>query len=64
MTYTPVIFEHPQYGTLVVAGMIDVDNQTTNDIEQAMLVVCPLPDGNWLHACSSEGRLTRIERLH
>jgi hypothetical protein len=65
--YAPVICEHPRYGTLVVASMIDIDNETTDDIEMAMEAMCPLPNGDWLHLCVHEllqGTLMKVKRLH
>ena len=62
--YTPVIFEHRDYGTLVVASMIDVDNEITDNVELAMQVMCPLSNGNWLAACVSEGTLIQVGRLN
>jgi hypothetical protein len=65
MTYTPIIFEHPDYGTLVVIQMADDKARLTDDIEQAMFVLCPAPGGaGMLTACASEGKLMRIKRLH
>ena len=43
-SYTPIIFEHPEYGTLVVMSMVDVDYEVTDDIEMAMQVMCPMPE--------------------
>lgn len=53
----PVVFQHRDYGALPVANMIDVDNEMTDDIELAMRVVCPLPNGEWLAAWASTGKL-------
>jgi hypothetical protein len=64
MTYAPIIFEHPDYGTLVVIQMVDDESCLTDDIERAMFVLCPMFDGGMLTACASEGRLTQIKRLH
>lgn len=64
MTYTPIIFEHPQYGTLVVLQMADDQNRLTDDIEQAHFVLCPMFNGGMLTACASEGKLTKVKRLH
>lgn len=64
--YTPIIFEHPEYGTFVVASMIDIDNETTDDIELAIWVMCPLPDG-WLSVpprILAEGTLMQVGRLN
>jgi hypothetical protein len=61
--YTPVIFEHPHYGTLLVANMIDIDNEMTDDIELAIWVVCPLPNGDWLPVCASQGTLMQVKTL-
>lgn len=66
MMHTPVIFEHPDYGTLVVTNMIDVDDKTTDDIELAFWVICQLPDGDWLLAppyVLAQGRLMQVKRL-
>lgn len=66
--YAPVIFEHPYYGTLVVADMIDVDDEITDDIDLAMHVMCALPDGSGLVSVPPcvlmQGMLMRVERLH
>ena len=64
MTYAPIIFEHPDYGTLVVIQMADANSCLTDDIEQAMFVLCQLHDGGMLTACASEGRLTQVKRVH
>lgn len=64
MGYAPIIFEHPDYGTLVVIQMADDENVITDDIEQAAFVLCPMLDGGMLTACASEGKLTRVKRLH
>jgi hypothetical protein len=64
MTYAPIIFEHPDYGTLVVLQMVDDEQCLTDDIERAMFVLCPMLNGGMLTACASEGRLTRVKRLH
>ncbi len=66
--YTPVIFEHPKLGTLVVAGMMDVDNETTDDIQMAMWVTCVVPDGSRYVLLPpnalAEGTLIQVGRLH
>ena len=67
-SYTPVIFEHPEYGTLVVMSMVDVDDEITDDIEMAMQVMCPTPDGRgWLSVppcVLAQGTLMRVANLH
>lgn len=66
-SYTPVIFEHPDYGTFVVASMIDIDNETTDDIELAIWATCPLPNGDWLTVppcILAQGTLIQVGRLN
>ena len=66
--YAPVIFEHPLYGTLVVAAMADVDYETTDNVDLAIEALCARPDGSGLVLVPScvlmQGMLMRIERLH
>ena len=67
-SYEPVIFEHPDYGTFVVASMVDIDFEVTEDIELAMEVVCPTPDGSGSMSVPlyvlAQGTLMRVGRLN
>lgn len=67
-SYTPIIFEHPEYGTLVVMSMVDVDYEVTDDIEMAMQIMCPMPDNSgWLTVPTcilEQGTLIQVGRLN
>lgn len=47
------------YGRLPVTNMYDIDDEPTDDILQACKVVCVIPDGRFIAALVSVGKLVR-----
>ena len=58
-----LVFEHVYYGPVLVATMLDADDQPTDDPELASSLVSSLPSGEWLVtcACPNCGKLREVK---
>jgi len=61
-TKRSLVFEHVYYGPVLVANMLDLDDEPTDDPTLACRLVCSLPNGEWLAtcACPNCGRLREV----
>ena len=53
----PFMFEHREYGRLLLDVMFDINSEETKDPHEAITFVAQLPNGNWLAGLCSEGKI-------